>query len=126
MSGTSVLRIGFAIVFGYFSVMQFIDPASWIGYLPAFLQGPNALMLIYANALLDLVLAITIGLAIFPRIAPLVGTIHLLGIAVTMGFNEIAVRDFGLAMACLALVFIREEHISSYQRRIVGKLFNRH
>jgi hypothetical protein len=125
VSGTSILRVGLGLVFGYFAVMQFLDPQSWASYVPMAFQA-NAVALVYANAVLDAILAITIGLAIFPRIAPAVGCVHLLGIAVAMGFNDVAVRDFGLAMACLALVFIREEHISSYQRNIMSRIFNRH
>jgi uncharacterized membrane protein YphA (DoxX/SURF4 family) len=123
MHGTTVLRVGLALVFAYFSVMQFIDPEIFTSYLPDFLQGSGASLYLYLNATLDGLLALCFAFGVFPKLAPLVGAIHLLIIALTMGFNDVAVRDFGLAMACLSLVFIHEEHLSGKQRVLLKRLF---
>jgi hypothetical protein len=127
LRGSFVLRLGLAIVFIAFALMQVIDPVFFTSYLPRGLQGENALMLIYLNAALDFVLAVFILFSILPRIAPALAAAHLFGIAFTLGFNDIetAVRDFGLGMACLSLVFIHEEHIPWRQRRVLRRFFGR-
>jgi len=124
--GSTILRIGLGLVFAYFSAMQFINPVVWTSFLPRALQGANAMLLVYLNASLDGVLALTIGFGVFPKVAPFIGFLHLLGIAITMGLNDVAVRDFGLSMACLSLVFIQEEHLTGRQRRIMARIFGRH
>jgi hypothetical protein len=118
--GTFILRLGLAIVFAYFAFSQFTDPLIFTSYLPRSLQGANAVTLVYVNAVFDAVLAILILFSVLPRIAPAIAAAHLIGI---MGLNDVAVRDFGLAMACLALVFIHEEHIPLRQRLVLNRFF---
>lgn len=126
MRGSFILRIGLGIVFVYFSIMQFRDPTLWIRYLPLALQGKNALLLVYLNAGLDAILAFTITLSFLPRLMPLIATVHLVSIAAITGINDVSVRDFGLAMACLSLVLIHEEHIPWRQRKVMQHLFGKH
>lgn len=124
--GSTILRIGLAAVFFAFAIMQVMDPVSFSGYLPAALQGISGVTYVYLNAALDAFLGITILFSLLGRIAPLIGAVHLFAIAAFMGWNDVAVRDFGLAMACLALVFIHEEHIPNRMRNVMNRLFNKH
>ncbi len=124
--GTIILRIGLAAVFAFFCVTQLLDPQPYTGYLPLSLQRmANPTFFIYANAVLDGLLAIAIGFSILTRVAPLIGFVHLLSIAVSMGLNDVAVRDFGLALACLSLVFIHEEHIPWAQKQVLSRFFGK-
>ena len=123
LHGSWILRWGLGIVFAAFCIMQIRDPVLFTTFLPASLHGPNAILLVRANSVLDGLLAITIGLGIFPKLAPLVGAAHVLSIAITMGFNDVSVRDFGLAMACLSLVFIHEAHLDGKQRAVLDRFF---
>ena len=124
--GSSILRFGLGVVFLSFAVLQVLDPVGFSTYLPSVLQTSQATTYIYLNAAIDAFLGITILFDLLSRIAPLLGSVHLLAIAVSIGFNDVGVRDFGLSMACLALVFIHEEHIPTRMRNIMGRLFNKH
>jgi len=96
----AVLRYGLALVFFWFAISQLTNPAGWIGYLPPFLAGmPNAAMFIYANAVFEIIFASLLALGIFTRIASLLLALHMIGIVVSLGYNAVAVRDFGLMIA---------------------------
>jgi uncharacterized membrane protein YphA (DoxX/SURF4 family) len=99
-----VLRYGLVAVFLFFSISQLTAPDEWVSYLPGFLQSnPNATMFIIGNGIFELVFAILLGLGLFTRVSSLLLGLHLLGITVTVGFNEIGARDFGLTMALFAI-----------------------
>jgi hypothetical protein len=120
--GSVILRVGLAIVFGYFSIAQLLDPVLYAAYVPFFMQSTST---VYLNAVLDAILAVTILLSVFPRVMPFIGAARLGLVALTLfqaGIYDIAIRDFGIAMACLALAFIHEEHIGSRERNLLTRL----
>jgi hypothetical protein len=124
--GSTILRVGLAFVFGCFAVFQVLSPLVYATYLPHSMQGAASTNYVYLNAAFDAFLCLTILFSFLPRIAPLLGAAHLLSISFVMGWNDVAVRDAGLAVACLSLIFIHEEHIPTVARRVMSKLFNRH
>lgn len=103
--GPAVLRIAMALVFFYFAINQIIAPADWTGYLPEFLQDTsNPVMFIYANAIFEIIFGTLLILGIFTRLTAFLLGIHLLGISITLGWTAVAIRDYGLAFATLAIV----------------------
>jgi len=103
--GPIIVRIALSLVFFWFAINQLIAPASWIGYLPKFLYtAGNPVIFIYANAIFELIFATLLILGVFTRLSALLLGLHLIGIAITLGYNEIAIRDFGLALATLSIV----------------------
>lgn len=108
-----VLRIGISLVFLWFSISQLMDPVTWTGYIPPPLAANfNPLMLVYANAIFELVFGIMLILGIFTRIsAVLLGT-HLAFIALSLGYNEIAIRDWGLAIATFTVAMNGKDRLS--------------
>jgi uncharacterized membrane protein YphA (DoxX/SURF4 family) len=114
--GMPAVRYGLAIVFLIFGIWQYIDPVSWMGYLPPWVPVDPTLA-IYANATLDTSLGLLLALGLFTRIAGAVATLHLLGIVATLGFNEVAVRDIGLAVAALGVFFNGPDGLSLDRKR---------
>ncbi len=123
VSGTWILRVGLAIVFAGFCILQIQDPNLFKDSLPSAIQGSNASVFVLANAILDGLLALSIGFGIFPKIAPFIGALHLFIIAFAAGMHPDALRDFALAMACLSLVFIHEEHLDGRERAVLARFF---
>jgi uncharacterized membrane protein YphA (DoxX/SURF4 family) len=100
----AVARIGLSLVFLWFSISQFIAPDSWMGYIPSFLSGfSNLIILIYMNAAFELVFGAMLLLGVFTRVSALLLGLHLIGIVFSLRYNEIAIRDFGLMMACFSV-----------------------
>ncbi len=100
-----ILRIGIAFVFTYPSIAAVVDPASWIGYFPAFLRNNiPQIPLSLSFAAFELILAVWIisGKKIF---IPSVLTSMLLVGIIVFNFNEfhILFRNVAILSATIAL-----------------------
>jgi uncharacterized membrane protein YphA (DoxX/SURF4 family) len=108
----AVLRIGLSLVILWFGFSQLVEQQSWMGYMPASMQTmhqrmmgfPEPTTLVLLNGAFEVVLGVLLLLGIWVR--PVAGllALHLLGIVFSLGYNEIAVRDFGLMMGFIAVM----------------------
>ncbi len=100
-----VLRISMCIVFLYFGFQQITSPVEWTGFVPdyALVFGMSAKTVVIMNALLELSLGTLLVLGLFTRFSALILSWHLFGIAFTLGFNDLGIRDLGLALATLVV-----------------------
>ena len=104
-----ILRISLGITFLWIGVLILRSPEAWGGYIQ-----PWALKLlvlpVYDTMLIvgavDCVLGLLFLINRFVRLAALIAAIHLLGILITSGLNDITVRDIGLLGAALALAVL--------------------
>jgi uncharacterized membrane protein YphA (DoxX/SURF4 family) len=97
-------RIAISIVFLWFGINQIINPNNFMGYLPSFiLLSTYAKTFIYLNGIFELILGAFLILGLFTRITALILGINLIGIILGLGYNDIAVRDFGLMLITLAI-----------------------
>lgn len=99
-----VLRLGMAIVFAWFGSRQLLDPSGWTAFVPEFTSNPwiSPETIILLNGWTEVVGAILLVIGLWTRPAALILGLHMLFIAIETG-GAIGVRDFGLAVACLAL-----------------------
>lgn len=100
-----VLRIAMVLVFLWFGTNQLIHPAKWVSYLPEFILGfgISDTQFVLANGAFEVIASILVLLGVYVRpVMALLGA-HLFGIAVVMGFDAIAVRDYRLALATFAV-----------------------
>ncbi len=104
---TLILRISLALVFLYFGFSQALTPDNWTGYLPGFMTNTiiTPTNIVVMNGIMEIVLGIFLAIGLFTKFASLLLGLHLIGIAATIGFNPLGVRDFGLAAATLSLFF---------------------
>lgn len=109
-----ILRLGLAVVFLYPAIAAFIDPNSWIGFLPIFLRRiipEKTLLLLFS--LYEIVLAswLLSGKKVF--YAAVISAMTLFAIIITnIGVMDIIFRDVAILAAALALATlsrIREE-----------------
>lgn len=100
-----LLRIGLAIVFLYAATSSLVDPAAWIGYLPAFLTSfipANALLTTFSIIQILLSLWLVSGEKTF--FASLFSALMLAGIIIpNLALLDIVFRDFAIFFAALAL-----------------------
>jgi len=99
------LRVGIAIPFLYAAIAATLDPNSWIGFFPGWLQGilPGGLLLgLFSLYQLSLSLWLLSGKKAYYAGGLAVAT--LLAITITnLGALDIVFRDIGLLMAAIAL-----------------------
>lgn len=105
-----ILRISMSLVFLYFGFQQILSPNAWTGFVPDFvtsLVSPilTANNIVMMNGILEITLGIFLIIGIYTRFSAIILSLHLLGIAASVGFSPIGARDFGLAMATLAAFF---------------------
>ena len=100
-----IIRIGISLVFLWFGLNQIFNSNYFLGYLPdfAFELPIKPTMLVLMNGVFETIFAILLLLGFYTRITALLLAIHLAGITINLGFNEIGVRDFGLTLATFAV-----------------------
>lgn len=116
-----LLRIGISLVFLWFGLNQLINPLSFLGYVPSWIYPHSAEIvhehafqslhslpltphiIIMGNGLLEVILGLLLIIGLFTRASSLLLSLHIFGIIIGLGYNDIAVRDFGLMLACLSI-----------------------
>jgi len=139
-----ILRIGLALVLLWFGINQVFYPDNFLGYLPPWAMPhpinmihfpPIHMMhdtsiqttaLIVSNGFYEIILGLVLLVGFYTRITAFIAGLHLLLIALSLGYNDIAIRDFGLSIMAFSLVFSgagkysldnkKEKYINSKQR----------
>lgn len=102
----AVLRFGMAALFLWFGLSQVINPSAWMSWLPErVLSIPwlGGTTIIFLNGTFETLGGILLAVGLWTRWAALLLSLHLFFIAYEIGYNDIGVRDFSLAVATLAL-----------------------
>ncbi|UPA22206.1 hypothetical protein K8942_04065 [Candidatus Peribacteria bacterium] len=104
-----LLIISLVFVFGYFGIDKFINPLTWLGWLPAWMDGLGGLpkdSWLKLVAILEILFAILLLIPVktVQKIGVILITLHMLGILTQVGWNDIAVRDIGIMMSGIALL----------------------
>lgn len=119
-----ILRLALAFVFLWFGINQLINQESFLGYVPQWLYPhdiqmqhqhpmqfmhniptPSVHIILMANGIFETVAGILLLVGFYTRIAAFIAALHVLAIAFSLGYNDIAIRDVGLAIASFSLVF---------------------
>ncbi|HSD12122.1 MAG TPA: DoxX family membrane protein [Patescibacteria group bacterium] len=101
-----VLRFAVGAVFLWFGVDKWIHPSAWYGWIPAWVDDRLPVSLdtfLWWNGAFEFVIGILMVSGRMLRGASVAAGLFLAGIAVTLGANEVTVRDAALTGCCLAL-----------------------
>lgn len=103
----AILRLALSLVFIWFGLNQIFNQSIFIGYLPkwAFSLPFSTSVFLTINGVFETFFGTLLLFGLFTRIVALLLSLHLFGIAFSLGYNDIAVRDIGLALAAFS-VFI--------------------
>lgn len=104
----AVVRVGMSLVFIWFGSSQLGDVQAWTPWLPDWTAALpiSAEALVRLNGTFEVLFGILLFLGLYVRPVALLLALHMFQIAMTVGYGEIGVRDFGLAMAT-ASIFLR-------------------
>jgi len=109
-----VLRLSLAGVFLYFGFRQLSNPTGFIGYLPSEISllplAPKTFVVL--NGAFEVFAGTLLLIGMYTRIAALLLGLHLMGIAWTIGYSDTGIRDFGLALAAVALAMFNTHRFS--------------
>ncbi len=118
---SSVLRYGMVAVILWFSLQQFLHTGDWMAYVPdsaVAMTHLSAITLVYFNAVFEFVFGILLLFGWQTRIVALLLALHLFDIMYVVGYGEIGVRDFGLAIATF-VIFMNGPDILCIQQKTV-------
>ncbi|MBI2484384.1 hypothetical protein HYV71_04335 [Candidatus Uhrbacteria bacterium] len=103
-----LLRVGLAAVFGYAGVAAFLQPTSWIGYIPEFLResfDSRFLLTVFSGAEIIVALWLLSGRYLF--MAGIISALAILGILTfNLGLFDVVFRDIAIFFAALALAYL--------------------
>jgi len=105
---TVVIRISLALVLLWFGIDEIINPENWFGYVPSWISYilPFSLeTFIFLNGIFEIIIGLLLLIGLYTRIIAFIAALHLLSITIAVGYNEIGVRDFGLTMMAISLIF---------------------
>ena len=100
-----VLRISLGIVFLWFGFTNIFNHESLIGYLPEFFYslGISLQTILLFNGIFEIIFGTLLIIGLFTRVVAFILFLHLLSITFSLGYNDVAIRDFGLALASLSI-----------------------
>ncbi|MEI6345613.1 MAG: DoxX family protein [bacterium] len=101
-----VLRVGLSLVFLWFGSQQLLHKASWTSFIPDIvvsLSGLSAVTLVVFNGAFEVVFGLALLAGFYTQLSALILALHMFDIAYVVGYDAIGVRDFGLAVATLAI-----------------------
>lgn len=101
-----LLRLGLGIEFVLFGHGKLTNIASWIGYIPPWMSPLIPMPVttfLQAVGVVELVLGVLLIVGLWVRVVAILSALHLAGVLVALGYNDLAVRDFVSFMAALAL-----------------------
>ena len=103
-----IVRIGLALVLLWFGFDEIINSENWFGFIPTWIVSiiPFSLKtFIVINGIFEIIVGSLLLIGFFTRVVAIISAFHLLSIALAVGYNDIAVRDFGLSLMAISLIF---------------------
>jgi len=105
---TAIIRIGLALVLLWFGIDEILNPENWFGYFPESLTSllPFSLETFFIlNGIFEIIVGILFLVGFKTRIVAAISALHLLSITIAIGYNDIGIRDFGLTLMAVSLIF---------------------
>ena len=119
-SASAVLRYGIAAVILWFSLQQFIHNSAYIGFIPdsiVSLTHISANILVFFNAMFELIFGLLLVFGWQTRIVATLLALHMFDIMWVVGYGDIGVRDFGIAIGILVVAMNGTDVFCIQQKR---------
>ena len=108
-----LLRTGLAAVFLWFGIDKMVHPSYWLNaWVPQwFLEvlakfGTDGIQFVYVNGVFEILIGVSLLSGVLIKFFSFLAVIFLLSVIVSVGLNEVVVRDIGLLGGFLALLFM--------------------
>lgn len=105
-SAPVITRHAIGIPFLFIGIDQLIRPEFWYSYFPTWFverMGSTASAVLY-NGIFDVAIGILLIMGLFTRIVAAIASLHLMAVVITLGYNDISIRDLGLLVVALSVL----------------------
>jgi len=116
------VRGGIGFVFLLIGIDIWLHIDYWVTWLPAFQFIEPATLMMFTGVF-DIAIGILLLLGLFTRWVALFASLHLIGVMISLGYNDIMVRDLGLFLGSVAIWLHGPDKLCLDTR--VKNLFNR-
>lgn len=102
----SVVRYAMSLVILWFGIQQLTNTSQWLAYIPdaiVSITHLSATTIVLFNGAFELVFGLLLIIGWQTRWVALLLALHLFDIMYTVGYGEIGVRDFGLAVTTFSI-----------------------
>src|SRR5262249_36898753 len=97
-------RGALGLLFLWFGMTGLFTPDTLVGYVPSWSTSfIEPFRVVFLNALLDTALGALLLLGLYTRAAAAIGALHVMGIALSIGYNDVMARDVALSLICAAV-----------------------
>ncbi len=115
-------RLGVALVLMTFGAWEILRPASWANYMPPFLGAVGSILtLVTIHGIVLMFVGLAVLLGVYLRLFAIAAVLLLLAIIVTLiwmaGYPDIVVRDTGILLLALTVVFDNERYLTLTRRQ---------
>ncbi len=113
------IRFGLGAVFFWFGLDKCLEPETWQGWVPVFIQNRLAIpmnLFLVGQGAVEAVLGLLLVAGFLTRFSSFLCCLILAGIICFSGFNEVTVRDFGLLAMATSIVISGPKSISLDQK----------
>ena len=116
--GLPTLRLGLVVLFLWFGLSQVTNPSAWVAWVPEWMNafGVSAVAIVLLNGTFEVIFGIALAAGFYTRVSALLLSLHLFLIAYEIGYNDIGVRDFALAVATLSLAMFGPDQFTIDKR----------
>ena len=104
-----LLRIGLGLIFFWFGFTKFTNLEEWLAFIPPWIESILPISInsfLYIQGAIETLIGILLIIGILVRLSSFVAALILITIIFTLGFNDLALRDFGLLMMALSLIIL--------------------
>ncbi|HLD05288.1 MAG TPA: DoxX family membrane protein [Candidatus Nanoarchaeia archaeon] len=102
-----VVRLGLGLVLLWFGIDALLNPGVWSTLVPKWILGWSHLSadtFMYLNGVIEIILGLLLLIGLWTRLAAMLTACLLLGILLSLGYGDLAVRDFGLFLGAISLL----------------------
>jgi uncharacterized membrane protein YphA (DoxX/SURF4 family) len=120
-----ILRIGLGIPFFWFGIDKFFNPIFWARFIPEYMKSLIPISInsfMYLQGTIEVLVGIFLIIGLFTRITSYLSSIILIVVIISVGFNNISLRDVGLLSISISLIYLNSGKLSIDNLR--GKLKN--
>jgi len=113
------LRFGIVALFLWFGLSQITSPGDWVAWVPEWptaLTGLSPTAIVFLNGAFETMLGVALVVGFYTRLAAFLLALHLFVVAFEIGYNDIGVRDFVLAVATLSLAMFPPDRFTLDKR----------
>ena len=110
-----IIRVGLASVFLWFGIDKIVHPIFWSSFIPEWVVNVLPFSVFTINYILsgvEIVLGLLLLLGLFTRKVAVVTALFMAGIILSVGYNDIAVRDFAILTMAIALALAKEHELT--------------